>query len=996
MHRLAALFLLAALGACAQNDLRYDFDGDGIEDSADCAPADATVHPGADDPFGDSIDQNCDGADGVDADGDSYPANAAEGAPNWDCNDSVATTFPGALEVIDGLDNDCDGDVDDGTSVSDDDGDGFCEEGDCVGAALPGDCDDADPERSPADRDGDGVSTCDDPPDCDDLAADVHPGATETCDGLDGDCVGGPMPSEIDQDLDGQTGCEGDCDDTDVLVHSLDVDGDGQTLCDDPPDCDDTDAAVTGADADADGVTTCDGDCDDTLASVRPGVVEVCDGLDTDCDGVLPANESDGDGDGDPICSDCDDDQPALHSLDADQDGVSTCLGDCDDADPTQSPALLDPLGDGLDTNCDGVDGVDNDGDGLPQGVDCDDTAAALNDDDADGDGASTCDGDCDDGDPSANLDDVDFDGFDTCEGDCDDGAYGVNPSVLEVCDFVDNDCDGVQVDEGDGDGDGSPLCADCDDGDAAYEGLDADGDGLSTCGPDGVADTEDDDCNDVNPLIYPAALDPYSDGVDTNCDGVDGVDVDGDTWASVASGGADCDDGAAAVFPGAAETYGDGIDQDCDGVDGLDADTDGYASLATGGEDCDDANPAVHPGFWEEAGDGLDGNCDGLDGMEFQIVSGGVGGYWGYDVANCDLNGDGVLDLASASGDGAFGAVGVLYGPVGPAASFASTSDVIVGTAGAAFDQKAYCAGDTNGDGNEDLLVGAGGYGWLLYLGPVLGTLGPADADWSLPLTGAPSQGVGGNFDGAGPGDLVACSTDCWVFAGPLTGAGATTQAIATISLTPGLDEAAAGDVNGDGVDDLLVGFYGGITPLLFQGPLSGSIQEQSAIASFPGVAGDFEIGREAKIVDDLNGDGRDEVLIGNLYNASWGQDGTVGLYYGPVAGAEQRASADVLVTVPGLLLEAAACDVDGDGLPELFTYDDTGSAAVISMFAGPLPATASATPADAVAVFGFGNSSLGNQAFDCVDLEGDGSPDLVLGLMDLNQVRIATNPYP
>jgi hypothetical protein len=58
-----------------------------------------------------------------------------------------------------------------------------------------------------------------------------------------------------------------------------------------------------------------------------------------------------------------------------------------------------------------------------------------------------------------------------------------------------------------------------------------------------------------------------------------------------------------------------DGIDQNCDGVDGVDGDGDGYASSATGGDDCDDASPTTHPGAEDPPGDAIDQNCDGLGG---------------------------------------------------------------------------------------------------------------------------------------------------------------------------------------------------------------------------------------------------------------------------------------------------------------------------------------------------------------------------------------------
>lgn len=90
----------------------------------------------------------------------------------------------------------------------------------------------------------------------------------------------------------------------------------------------------TCADFDGDGAydRRCGGDdCDDADATTRPGAREVCDGRDNDCDGLVPADEVDGDGD-----------------------GVRLCAGDCDDSDPSRHPGALEVVGDCIDNDCDG------------------------------------------------------------------------------------------------------------------------------------------------------------------------------------------------------------------------------------------------------------------------------------------------------------------------------------------------------------------------------------------------------------------------------------------------------------------------------------------------------------------------------------------------------------------------------------------------------------------------------------------------------------------
>ncbi len=141
----AAGYLCAAGHVCAA---AVDMDGDGYAayPGNDCNDADPAIHPGATE-LCDGIDNNCNAIadEGFDADGDGYRICAG------DCNDASAACYPGAPEVADGLDNDCDGIVDNHLPTADDDGDGF--------TPLTGDCDDTNPLVNPGAVEvvGDGV-----------------------------------------------------------------------------------------------------------------------------------------------------------------------------------------------------------------------------------------------------------------------------------------------------------------------------------------------------------------------------------------------------------------------------------------------------------------------------------------------------------------------------------------------------------------------------------------------------------------------------------------------------------------------------------------------------------------------------------------------------------------------------------------------------------------------------------------------------------------------
>ena len=508
--------------ACAQPDGYADND-------SDCADETALAYPGAPEACSDEFDMDCDGSPGlVDADGDGYSSCD-------DCNDGDPEVYPGADEFCDGLDNNCDGSIDEGTAVdaeeffADADGDGFGASGVSVLAC-----------EAP---DGFGVSDLD----CDDADAATYPGAPESCEeAVDRNCDG--AIGDEDGDGDGLTACE-DCDDSDPSVTSAttfyqDADGDGYG-----------DSLVTlDACVAPDGFITNSEDCNDAEATVNPDANEQCDDLDNDCDGEVDEDATDAS----EWYADLDDDGYGDSAADVvlactEPDHSSARAGDCDDEDAGVNPGA-DETCDGKDNNCnaevdEGAEDLtiyylDADGDGYgasseaitacdqPDGTslydgDCDDSDAGINpaaEESCDDDVDLNCDG-------SAGSDDLDGDGVIACE-DCDDSDPDINPDAEEICDLVDNDCDG-DIDVGAVDA-------------TAYY-VDADGDGYGTTSEpeyacealDGYADN-DLDCFDDSALVYPGAEEACSDTEDMDCDGTPGfVDADGDGFSSCD----DCDD---------------------------------------------------------------------------------------------------------------------------------------------------------------------------------------------------------------------------------------------------------------------------------------------------------------------------------------------------------------------------------------------------------------------------------------------------------------------
>ena len=595
-----------------------DDDGDGFtEIEGDCNDANPLINPSATEVC-DGIDNDCntltdDAETGLetyylDEDGDGYGVNTTtescdrpEGYVDNkdDCDDTNAAIHPEALEICDGIDNDCDAAIDHQDSginpdllttyYADADGDNygnpsanmdFCE----IQAGY--------------------VSNAQD---CNDSNASIHPDADEVCDGTDNNC--NSMVDEADPTLIA----------TELLPWFLDADGDGYGSAD----------TVVEQCSPPYGYVNNDSDCDDTHDETFPGAAEL--ESTTAC-----MADSDLDGYGEVQAGSCCYDIEMTDSYGDSWNGGFISLYVNGVLTDTFANEDLDLVSDSVETQTETfcVSGGANfslnwtpGGYNYEVSFELTNSAGTSLASESNPSSGTFYSGSC----SASSNSDV------TSGTDCDDTDGDIFPgAVLEA---TATEC---MIDaDGDGYGDNNPgfgfdAGSDCDDnplyGDATYPGSVVEANSTEC-----MLDLDEDGFGDSNP---PAGYDAGTDCDDSDEDTYWGAaqleliagcmkDVDNDGYGdsnppSGVDAGSDCNDAVFAINSHATETWYDGIDQDCDGSNDYDQDGDGFEVTSHGGTDCNDLNANINPMALENFTDGIDNNCSGTADEDFAL----------YDVA--------------------------------------------------------------------------------------------------------------------------------------------------------------------------------------------------------------------------------------------------------------------------------------------------------------------------------------------------------------------------
>jgi hypothetical protein len=556
----------------------------------------------------------------------------------------------------------------------------------------------------------------------------------------------------------------------------------------------------------------------------------------------------------------------------------------------------------------------------------------------------------------------------------------------------------------------------------------------------DGDADCLDSACAGVCPEVCDNGEDDNADWLvdcgDPSCEST--CDADGDGWLSRDVGGDDCNDGDPAVHPGAAEIADDGEDNDCD-PSTADDDIDG--DLSTNYDDCAPEDPTRYPQAPEVCGDGVVNDCDqtgtpprpvcfgerSLSTADFAVDGSEAEGHLGDGgIAGADTDGDGAIELyigASDVGLVDFDTAGAVYALETPLVDGSDVRTLGCELTGVSIDSGLGAAvaplGVLDGSGLPRIGIGAPlqdlfpdqKNGALFVLGEVCAS-GPINGS-AFEITGRNHDEYGTSFaaigDADGDGAVDVAIGAPWpdesgsvaIYRGPIdapqTGEETFSRIVSTRTDTLfGATVAAAGDLDGDGLGDLLVG-----APLAQQETgqvqavtdltIPGTRADTDQLAIPLGAPGDHLGTAIAQEAGDLSGDGQDDAVLGAPLADDLAVDG--GVVYVVDALAPLNVAAILRGDSAGDLLGsalAAMVDLDGDGFRDLAVGapgHDGGDAAnpvvdagAVYVWFGPLSGSLVTSTAEVRLIGEAGADFAGSAIADVGDVDHDGLDDLAI----------------